>query len=94
MVVGCSLNKYGQCSPPELEVGRKYVPNYVRPIGNVVLQAHLQDGVIKLVRLNGEIAFEVDTKSTSYFQNITMLHCHSATFWRVVLKSSVHMETD
>ena len=79
-MVACGSNAYGQCNTPELEAGRKYVPNYVRPNGNVLLQAEVQDGVIKLVRLNGEVACEIDIQCTSDFQNITMLHSHVSNF--------------
>ena len=79
MVVACGENRFGQCNIPQLDAGRTYVSNCVLPIGNVVLQIVFQHGAMKLCKLNGEVALEIEIKCPSYFQNI-MLHSHVSNF--------------
>ena len=41
-VVAGGCNLVGQCSIPEMEVDTQYVSNYIRPIGNALLQAEFK----------------------------------------------------
>ena len=73
MVVACGENLCEQCNIPQVEPGRKYVSNYVPPIGNVLLQIQCHEGAMKLCKLIGEVAMDMEIKCPRYFLNV-MLH--------------------